>query len=152
MSRQLAAFVLVGCVAAGTHMIVVALLVEALHFRILAANVIGFSVAFFVSFGGHSRLTFPTRAEGRAAARKRFFIIALTGFAVNQSAYASGLDAMGERGGTLYLPLLFLVLAGVAGFTFTMSKFWVFAFPETRAQDGAAPGAHEERVFQSRIS
>jgi putative flippase GtrA len=130
MKRQLAAFALVGGAAAATHLLVVASLVEACHWPVLLANAAGFSVAFAVSFGGHARWTFPLAAARRAAARKRFFIVALMGFAANQSAYASGLEAMGERGHVWYLPVLVAVIAGVAGLTFVLSKLWAFAQSE----------------------
>lgn len=133
MKRELILFAVVGCLAAAVHLAVVALLVETLDCRILAANVIGFGVAFAVSFGGHVRWTFPLPAAGRAVARRRFFLVALMGFAANQSAYASGLGAMGETGRVWYLPLLFAVLLGVALFTFVMAKLWAFARPAVAA-------------------
>lgn len=130
MNRQLLAFAIVGCAAAITHLSVVAFLVEGLHWRILMANVAGFCVAFLVSFSGHSHWTFPQAAGRRTTARKRFFLVALTGFIANQSAYASGLDAMGEKGDAWYLPILVAVIVGVAGFTFVLSKLWAFAQSE----------------------
>lgn len=130
MKRQLTAFALVGCAAALTHLLVVAFLVEACHWRILTANVAGFCTAFLVSFGGHARWTFPLAAARRTAARKRFFVIAFTGFVANQSAYASGMDAIGGKGAFWYLPMLVIVIAGVAGLTFILSKVWAFAHAE----------------------
>jgi putative flippase GtrA len=130
VNRQLLVFAIVGCVAAATHLSIVALLVEGLHVRILAANVVGFCIAFVVSFYGHAHWTFPQSAGRRTLARKRFFIVALTGFAANQSAYASGLDAMGDKGDAWYLPMLVAVIVGVAGFTFVLSKLWAFAQSE----------------------
>ena len=90
----------------------------------------GFCIAFLVSFGGHARWTFPLSAASRTPARKRFFVVALTGFVANQSAYASGLDAMGDKGDVWYLPMLVVVIAGVAGMTFALSKLWAFARAE----------------------
>jgi putative flippase GtrA len=124
LKREVAAFLFVGCAAALTHLSVVTLLVEALRIPALAANVFGFGVAFFVSFTGHSRFTFPIEASGRAAARRRFFVVACSGFLLNQSAYAIGLQMFGER---LYLPILFCVLVLVAVATFLASKRWAFA-------------------------
>jgi putative flippase GtrA len=129
-NRQLLVFAIVGCVAAVIHLSVVALLVEGLHVRILAANVFGFCVAFLVSFYGHAHWTFPQSAGRRTLARKRFFVVAVTGFIANQSAYASGLDAMGDKGDVWYLPILVAVIFGVAGFTFVLSKVWAFAQSE----------------------
>jgi putative flippase GtrA len=130
MKRQLTAFALVGGAAAATHLLVVATLVEAFHWRILFANMAGFCIAFLVSFGGHARWTFPLASASQTMARKRFFVVAVTGFVANQSAYASGLDAMGEKGDAWYLPILIVVIAGVAAFTFALSKLWAFAQAE----------------------
>ncbi len=125
--RQIAIFVAVGCAAAATHLAVVALVHELLGLTPLAANVIGFCVAFLVSFGGHARFTFPIAPERFAAARRRFFAVALAGFALNQSAYAVALDVFGQR---YYLAVLSVILVGVAISTFLLSKLWAFAQPQ----------------------
>lgn len=127
LRRQLAGFFVVGCAAALTHLCVVMLLVEAFGWPALGANVAAFAVAFSVSFGGHSRLTFPVRPSRRAAARNRFFLVAVSGFILNQTAYAVGLQIFGER---FYLPVLFVVLILVAAATFLASRLWAFAHPE----------------------
>jgi putative flippase GtrA len=124
--RQLFIFAGVGAAAAVTHLAVVALLVEGCAIAPLAANVAGFLVAFLVSFGGHSRWTFPVRADRLAVARTRFFSVALTGFILNQTAYAEVLSLVGPR---YYLPALAAVLLGVAAATFALSKLWAFAQP-----------------------
>jgi putative flippase GtrA len=125
--RQLAIFVAVGCAAAVTHLAVVALAVELTGLPPLAANVAGFGVAFLVSFGGHARFTFPIAPDRFAAARSRFFAVALTGFVINQAAYAEALHLFGPR---YYLPVLAAVLLGVAVATFLLSKLWAFAQPQ----------------------
>lgn len=125
--RQIAIFIAVGCAAASTHLGVVALLVEAARISPLPANAVGFCVAFFVSFAGHSRWTFPNEQGHRSNARLRFFAVALTGFVINQAAYAEALSIFGPR---WYLPILAAVLLGVAAGTFLLSKIWAFAVPE----------------------
>jgi putative flippase GtrA len=125
--RQIAIFIVVGSAAALTHLTVVALVVELLHLKPLAANVIGFCVAFLVSFGGHARWTFPLAPERYAAARTRFFAVASTGFVLNQAVYAEVLYLFGPR---YYLPALAAVLVGVAVATFLLSKLWAFAQPQ----------------------
>ncbi|WP_088345649.1 MULTISPECIES: GtrA family protein [Rhodomicrobium] len=127
LRRQLAGFFVVGCAAALTHLSVVMLLVEAFFWPALVANIAAFAVAFGVSFGGHSRLTFPVRPSRRAAARYRFFVVAVSAFILNQSAYAVGLQLFGER---FYLPVLFFVLLLVAAATFVASRLWAFAQPD----------------------
>jgi len=125
--RQIAIFITVGSAAALTHLTVVALVVEFLGLNPLAANVIGFCVAFLVSFGGHARFTFPLSPARYAAARMRFFAVACTGFVLNQTAYAEALHLFGPR---YYLPALAAVLIGVAVATFLLSKLWAFAQPQ----------------------
>ncbi len=125
--RQIAIFVAVGCAAGATHLAVVATVVELLGLKPLAANVIGFAVAFLVSFGGHARFTFPIAPQRFAAARARFFAVAFTGFVLNQAAYAVALDLFGPR---YYLPLLAGVILSVSVATFLLSKLWAFAQPE----------------------
>lgn len=125
--RQIAIFIAVGSAAAFTHLAVVAFVVELLAMQPLAANVIGFCVAFLVSFGGHARFTFPISPERYTAARTRFFAVASTGFVVNQAAYAVALHLFGPR---FYLPILAAVLVGVAAATFLLSKLWAFAEPQ----------------------
>ncbi len=125
--RQIAIFFAVGSAAAFTHLTVVAIVVELLGLQPLAANVIGFCVAFLVSFAGHARFTFPLSPERYAAARMRFFAVACTGFVLNQAAYAEALHLVGPR---YYLPALAAVLIGVAVATFLLSKLWAFAQPQ----------------------
>ena len=125
--KQIAIFIAVGSTAAVTHLTAVALVVEILHLKPLAANVIGFCVAFLVSFGGHARWTFPISPKRYTAARTRFFVVACTGFVLNQAAYAEALHLFGPR---TYLPALAAVLIGVAVATFLLSKLWAFAQPQ----------------------
>ena len=125
--RQIAIFIAVGSAAALTHLAVVALVVELLGLIPLAANVIGFCVAFLVSFAGHARWTFPLSPARYASARTRFFAVASTGFVLNQSAYAEALHLFGPR---YYLPVLAAILIGVAIATFLLSKLWAFAQPQ----------------------
>ncbi len=125
--RQIAIFIAVGSAAALIHLTVVAFVVELLHLKPLAANVMGFIVAFLVSFGGHARWTFPISPQRYTAARTRFFAVACTGFVLNQAAYAEALHLFGPR---TYLPALAAVLIGVAIATFLLSKLWAFAQPQ----------------------
>jgi putative flippase GtrA len=124
--RQIAIFIAVGTTAVATHLAVAAAVVELGGLPPLAANVIGFCIAFFVSFAGHSRWTFPLAPGQLGAARTRFFAVALTGFILNQTAYAGALHIFGPA---YYLPILGAVLIGVAVSTFLLSKLWAFAQP-----------------------
>ncbi len=127
LRRQLAGFFVVGCAAALTHLTVVTIMVEAFDWPPLAANVLGFAIAFFVSFSGHSQLTFPIGAARRHIARIRFFVVAVSSFILNQSLYALGLHVFGEK---FYLPVLCFVILLVAVVTFVASKRWAFADPD----------------------
>lgn len=124
--RQIALFIAVGSAAALTHLSAVAFIVETFGLNPLAANVIGFLIAFLVSFAGHARFTFPVSPERYARARMRFFMVASAGFVLNQAAYAEALHLFGSR---FYLLALAAVLVGVAAATFLLSKLWAFAEP-----------------------
>jgi putative flippase GtrA len=124
LKRQVVFFVAVGCAAGLTHMSVVALLVELLGWQPLVSNVAAFCVAFCVSFNGHSRLTFPQPPAQRLEACRRYAILAITSFTLNQTLYAYALQMFGAR---LYLPILAVVVLAVAVFTFAMSRIWAFA-------------------------
>jgi putative flippase GtrA len=140
--RQTTIYIFVGSAAALTHLATVAFLVEVLFAGPLTANLIGFCLAFSVSFKGHSQWTFPTAPERRPAARLRFFAVALIGFLLNQSAYAFALPLFGAR---FYLPVLAAVLLGVASVTFLLSKLWAFAHPENNSGVFPAPHARIDR-------
>jgi putative flippase GtrA len=120
--RELVAFGLVGASAFLVHFAVVAGIVP-LGVRPLVANVVGFLAAFTVSFVGHGRWSFPAEGRPVAPALRRFAVVAVTGFLVNESAYAlllrfTKLD---------YRFALFLVLAGVAALTWLAGRYWAFA-------------------------
>lgn len=115
-------FTLVGCVAAATHLLVVLWLVYFADAQPLAANVLGFLVAFVVSYNGHALFTFSkARVTGWAVAA-RFFLVACGSFVVNELLYAAALRWLGWN----YLISLFVVLLLVAVGTFLVSKFWAF--------------------------
>jgi putative flippase GtrA len=124
LSAQIFLFGLVGVSAMLVHMAVVWLLVEGIAFTPLRANVVGFLVAFAVSYLGHGRLTFRGHGAKTRAALPRFFLVATMGFVVNQGAYAVLLAHYGLQ---RYLPLLAMVLVGVAAMTFVLSRFWAFS-------------------------
>src|SRR5690606_28322533 len=81
--RQLAWFIAVGCAAAATHWLVVVTAVSATGLAPLIANVIGWLVAFGVSFAGHYHLTFKHHRAPVAQAVRPFFAVWALAFAVN---------------------------------------------------------------------
>ena len=126
---RIARFIGVGCVAAAVHWSVVVGLVSALHWRPLAANVIGWIIAFAVSFCGHHLLTFRGHGVHWPLAAGRFFLVSAAGFAINECAYAALLGWTGLR----YDLLLAAVLAAVAVLTYLLGRHWAFLrSPATR--------------------
>lgn len=120
--KQLAWFIAVGCCAAATHWLVVVAVVSTSGLPPLAANVLGWLVAFCVSFIGHYQLTFKHQRAPIAQAARRFFAVSALGFGVNELAYAWLLHATTLR----YDILLALILIAIAGMTFILGRFWAF--------------------------
>ena len=115
-------FIAVGCTAAAVHWAVVVLVVETKGWPPLAANVLGWLVAFAVSFGGHFRLSFRGHGVPMHISAPRFLAVSATGFVINEAAYALLLRASDQR----YELLLAAVLVGVAVFTYWASRHWAF--------------------------
>jgi len=122
LAVQIGWFVIVGCAAAATHWAVAVACVAAGGLAPLVANVVGWLVAFCVSFAGHYRLTFRHQHAPLARAARRFFAVSALGFAVNEAAYAALLRATSIR----YDILLALILVGIAGLTFILGRWWAF--------------------------
>lgn len=123
MSRELICFALVGCTAMLVHFLLVALLLVPAGMAPLLANVLGFLLAFQVSYWGHSRYTFRVGAAAHGKAMARFFAVACLSFALNELLYFlllryTALD---------YRSALLVVLALVAALTFALGKLWAFA-------------------------
>lgn len=120
--KQISWFILVGCAAALTHWLVAVACVSQAGAPPLLANLIGWLIAFLVSFSGHFHLTFRHAGHAWQVAAVRFFAISALGFAVNEAAYAWALHATQLR----YDVLLGLILIAVAGLTFLLSRLWAF--------------------------
>jgi len=80
---KLTRFGLVGVAATAVHVLVAGAVLKWSNHAVFAANLIGFLVAFQVSFFGHRYITFQTRGHWR-----RFIAIALLGFLLNNSILA----------------------------------------------------------------
>jgi putative flippase GtrA len=119
---QVLQFLLVGGSAAATHLIVVGLLVALTGMAPLQANVLGFLVAFVVSYNGHAWLTFSATAKRGWGTVARFFAVACLSFVVNELLYAAALQWLSWH----YFVSLAVVLVVVAAGTFVLSKFWAF--------------------------
>lgn len=114
-------FVAVGGVAAAVHLGVVWWLVGAQGWWPLVANGVAFGVAFGVSFGGHRWLTFAAQRAPLAQALRRFALVAVGGFGLNEALYAGLLWA-----GWDYRLALVTVLVAVAAVTYAASRWWAF--------------------------
>lgn len=120
--RRIGWFVAVGCGAAAVHWGVVVWLVSHATWLPLVANVLGWLVAFCVSFAGHHLVTFRGHGTRAGSAAARFFIVSAAGFAVNEVSYALLLGWTGQR----YDLLLAVVLLTVAVATYLLGRHWVF--------------------------
>ncbi len=123
LAVQVFKFGFIGGLAALVNLLIVWLLVDkALFMKPLVANIFAFLVAFWVSYFGHSRLTFNhTRHKMRFVAPK-FFLIAICSFILNETLYFLLLHLTPLS----YLWSLFIVLMIVPVFTFVLSKIWAF--------------------------
>ena len=114
---------LVGASAAATHMAVftvVLILIPTLWPEI--ANVMGFLVAFFVSFVGHRRLSFQDSGTSVMQSFVRFAATAVAGFATNETVFIVLFRV-------LVLPTWVALISGIvvsAVQTFVLSRFWAF--------------------------
>lgn len=123
MIAQLARFGVVGVAAMGVHWVVVATIVP-LGLTPLIANIIGFAMAFNVSYFGHRNWTFAS-TQAHATTLSRFLGVAIASFVLNEAMYSlllrfTALD---------YRIALLIVLVGVAAMTFVLSRFWAFRQP-----------------------
>ena len=126
MNRELFWFGAVGVTAMLVHLGSVALVLVPLGLPPLVANIFAFLLAFQVSHLGHHRFTFSVADAPVARSRRRFFLVALSSFLVNEAMYAlllrfTDLD---------YRVALVIVLIAVAALTFVSARKWAFASEE----------------------
>lgn len=122
LAEQIGWFVIVGCAAAATHWAAAVACVALAGLAPLWANLVGWLIAFCVSFTGHYQLTFRHHHAPLAQAARRFFAVSALGFAVNEAAYAALLRLTPIP----YDILLALILIGIAGMTFILGRYWAF--------------------------
>jgi putative flippase GtrA len=113
---------MVGCLAAGVHLVSEVVLVELLFLHPLVANIFAFLIAFIASFTGQHFFTFSAGADTVKRSLPRFFLIALGSFVLNQALFALALALFPVP----YFVALFAVLFIVAIGTFLLSKQWAF--------------------------
>jgi putative flippase GtrA len=120
--QQITLFIAVGCGASAIHWAVAVSCVKRWDASPLAANLMGWLVAFVLSFGGHQRLTFRHSITPWPMAARRFLLISTAGIALNSCAYAWLLRTTSIP----YDALLAMVMLGVAVATFISSRLWAF--------------------------
>ncbi|MHB1948103.1 MAG: GtrA family protein [Gammaproteobacteria bacterium] len=120
--RQLLRFGMVGASAATVHFSLVVFFVEIGQLQPLIANVIGFLVAFQVSYWGHRYWTFSGTSALHRVALPKLLLVASSGFVANESLFY-----IFTVNFNLPYPLaLFLILSILPLINFTLGKFWVF--------------------------
>lgn len=120
-------FGLVGGVATLVHMIVGVTLISA-GWPALAANLVAFLIAFFVSFSGHYGYSFADQGVRLATSFQKFCFVAIFGFGMNELilvflTYVSGVSDK---------PAIIVSTGLVAALNFFTSKFWAFKVPQHR--------------------
>lgn len=119
---ELLRFGIVGCSAAAVNIILVILIVEYLHWDPLLANIVGFGLAFFVSFFGHHYWSFGHLNKPVKHALPKFLLVALSGFAGTEFLYYIFYKIMLLH----YVTALVLVLFIIPPVSFLISKLWAF--------------------------
>lgn len=121
MLRQFLRFSLVGALATVLHMAVGVTLIHA-GWSPLLANMFSFVIAFLVSFMGHYGFSFPGHGMTLSTSLKRFVLVAVCGFMVNETLLA-GLVRFSSIPGVW---CLILSTATAAILTFIASRNWAF--------------------------
>ncbi|MCY4177934.1 MAG: GtrA family protein [Endozoicomonadaceae bacterium] len=123
LKRQILCFGLVGALAALVNMLLVwCLVAKVFYLHPLQANIFAFFVAFWISYMGHSRFTFNEKQHKISHTAPKFFLVAITSFALNEILYFIVLHFTPIP----YLWALLLVLSIVPAFTFILSRYWAF--------------------------
>jgi len=114
-------FTLVGIAAACIHIGIVWALITQLGIEVLLANLIAFLTAFLISFSGQYLWTFRSKRHWHSALI-RFFIISLSGFALNNVV----LIALLELGLMPDVITAMLSACIIPVFTYIAGRFWAF--------------------------
>ncbi|MDP1767048.1 MAG: GtrA family protein [Methylotenera sp.] len=121
-AQSLSWFTVIGITAAAVHYII-AVGLEWSHLLPPAqANIIGFLIAFPVSYFGHRKLSFSSQSATHKQAFPRFLAVAVAGFIANQSLVIGALQFT-------QLPfwlVLGFVMVVIAISTYLLSRYWAF--------------------------
>ena len=132
MTAQLLRFAIVGLLATGIYLSSVTLLRRCLELSVPMAATISFIVVSTTNYLLHYFWTFRSRRHHGSAA-PRFLGTSLGGMAINYAVVALGTRWLLLSGtGILFLGIAFVVL-----WNYTLSKFWVFV--DSRSGDPYSP-------------
>ena len=119
--RSIVAFVLTYGITTVMHVLVGLFAHHSIGFSPFNANLLGFSVGFFISYYGHRTFTF--RSEGKMSrSMPRFFVIAATNLVLNQAIVYIVVNVMGRP----YWLALAIMVTIVPTFTYVMGRMWAF--------------------------
>ena len=120
-ARRITRFGIVGVAALLTHMAVAYLVLERLTGSAYAASLLGFLVAFCVSFLGHHHFTFA-EGQGYAKTLPRFLAVAVSGFLASLVV----LNAVAAYGLPKTVSLMLSILV-IPALTYVAARLWAFA-------------------------
>lgn len=123
--KRLLQFGIVGGMAALTHYSTALICVYQFGLNEYLSNLVGFLVAFGVSYMGQSSWTFADKNHQRQSTLPRYFLTSVLGFVINATLLY----------GFMYIHLtypvaLLLAIIGAAGFVYLLSSLWVFRHHE----------------------
>lgn len=121
--RQIASFGAVGLCATLVHVSLAWALIEQGALNGLFANACGAAAAFWVSYLGNARITFPG-ARGLPGGAIRYLAVTLVSLALS-----SAILALAESNGLPTYAYALIVVLTVPPTTFLLAKFWAFQRP-----------------------
>jgi len=120
--KQVTRFGIVGLCATAVHFSAVIFLVEMTTSKPLIANIVGFLIAFQISYWGHRTWTFSDTTALHRVALPKLFLVGTAGLVANESLFYVFMTV-------LHLPYqlaLFFVLSILPLVNFTLGKIWIF--------------------------
>lgn len=120
--KQFIRFGATGTFAIIVRFLIVILLVEINHWNPLYANIIGFSLSFFVSFFGHRLWTFSGPQPKMSESLTAFSVIILSTFALNQAIFYLLLTKIHLP----YVLALTMAIGITASLNFIINRHWAF--------------------------
>jgi putative flippase GtrA len=119
--KQFFRFAIVGAGATLLNSGMFILLVELFRMRPLISNLLAFSMAFFVSYLGHSWWTFKSKQHSQKKLIK-FLIVSLFGLLINSGFVWLFMHVYKQSAFIAVLPMIFFTPIII----FVINKFWVF--------------------------